>query len=99
MEIGFYISLSGIVTFKRAGGLREVAAKIPPERLLIETDAPYLAPAPKRGKPNEPAFVTHTAAKVAEILGLSTEKLAEITTANFFRLFSKARMPGEEAGQ
>ena len=99
LEIGFYISLSGIVTFKRAGGLREVAAKIPPERLLIETDAPYLAPAPKRGKPNEPAFVTHTAAKVAEILGLSTEKLAEITTANFFRLFSKARMPGEEAGQ
>ena len=99
LEIGFYISLSGIVTFKRAGGLREVAAKIPPERLLIETDAPYLAPAPKRGKPNEPAFVTHTAAKVAEILGLSTEKLAEITTVNFFRLFSKATTPGEEAGQ
>ncbi len=97
--MGFYISLSGIVTFKRADELREVAAKVPVERLLIETDAPYLAPVPMRGKPNEPAFVAHTAAKVAEILGLSTEKLGETTTANFFRLFSKAERPREESGE
>jgi TatD DNase family protein len=91
LEIGFYISLSGIVTFKRADELRKVAASIPTERLLIETDAPYLAPVPLRGKLNEPAFVAHTAAKVAGIMDLSTEKLAEITSANFFRLFSKAQ--------
>ena len=99
LEMGFYISLSGIVTFKRADELREVAAKVPLERLLIETDAPYLAPVPMRGKPNEPAFVAHTAAKVAEILEISTEKLGEITSANFFRLFSKATRPREESAR
>ncbi len=99
LELGFYISLSGIVTFKRADELREVAAKVPLERLLIETDAPYLAPVPMRGKPNEPAFVAHTAAKVAEILDISMEKLGETTTANFFRLFSKAERPREESGE
>jgi TatD DNase family protein len=91
LEIGFYISFSGIVTFKRTDELRKVAASIPTERLLIETDAPYLAPVPLRGKTNEPAFVAHTAAMIAEILDLSTEKLAEITSVNFFRLFSKAQ--------
>ncbi|HJO88380.1 MAG: TatD family hydrolase [Alphaproteobacteria bacterium] len=98
LEIGFYISFSGIVTFKRAEALRQVVARIPLERLLIETDAPYLAPMPKRGKRNEPAFIAHTAAKVGEILGLSREKLACTTTANFFRLFPKAKMSGEKVG-
>ena len=99
LEMGFYISISGIVTFKRADELREVAASVPAERLLIETDAPYLAPVPLRGKTNEPAFVAHTAAKMAEILDLSTENLAEITSANFFRLFSKAQPPQGQGSQ
>lgn len=93
LEIGFYISLSGIVTFKNAESLRETAAAVPMERLLVETDAPYLAPVPKRGKRNEPSFVVHTAARLAEIKGVSTEALAEATTANFLRLFS--RVPAE----
>lgn len=89
MEIGFYISISGIVTFKAAGDLRDHVAKIPVEKLLVETDSPYLAPVPKRGKSNEPSFVTHTAAKVAEIKGLDPDQLAAITTNNFFNLFNK----------
>ncbi|WP_421861712.1 TatD family hydrolase [Parvibaculum sp.] len=93
LELGLYISLSGIVTFKNAVELRETAAKVPMERLLVETDAPYLAPVPKRGKRNEPSFVVHTAAKVAEIKGMPAEELAETTTANFLRLFS--RVPPE----
>ncbi|MCF8468918.1 MAG: TatD family hydrolase [Sneathiella sp.] len=89
MEIGFYISISGIVTFKAAGDLRNHVARIPVERLLVETDAPYLAPVPMRGRSNEPAYVAHTAAKVAEIKDLEPEELAAITTDNFFKLFNK----------
>jgi TatD DNase family protein len=90
LEMGFYISLSGIVTFKSAGALRDVAKSIPHDRLLVETDSPYLAPIPMRGKRNEPAFVRHTAAFVADFLGLSLSDLAQKTTANFDRLFAKA---------
>ena len=90
LEMGFYISLSGIVTFKSAGALRDVAKSIPLDRLLVETDSPYLAPIPMRGKRNEPSFVRHTASYVADFLGLSLADLAEKTTANFDRLFAKA---------
>ena len=93
LELGFFISLSGIVTFKNAGDLRAIARDIPLERLLIETDAPYLAPVPMRGKRNEPAFVAHTAAAVAELKGIPVAELARVTRENFFRLFTKAR-PG-----
>lgn len=89
VELGFYISLSGIVTFKKADDLRATVAAIPLDRILVETDSPYLAPIPMRGKRNEPAFVAHTAIKVAEIKGLSPEALAQATTANFLRLFGK----------
>jgi TatD DNase family protein len=93
VELGLSISLSGIVTFNKADELRETARRVPLDRLLVETDAPYLAPAPKRGKRNEPAFVAHTAARVAELRGLSAEAFARATTDNFFRLFAKARRP------
>ncbi len=91
LEIGFYISLSGIVTFKSADSLRETVRGLPVDRILVETDAPYLAPVPMRGKGNEPAFVAHTAAAVAELKGMSVDDLTAATTANFFRLFSRAR--------
>jgi TatD DNase family protein len=90
LENGFYISISGIVTFKAANALREVVRSVPLERLLVETDAPYLAPVPKRGRTNEPAFVAHTAAKVAELKGVSVAELTRATTDNFYRLFTKA---------
>lgn len=90
LDIGFYISLSGIVTFKNAAAVQEVARKTPLERLLVETDCPYLAPVPHRGKVNEPAFVRHTAEFVSELRGISLEELAAATTANFFSLFSTA---------
>ena len=93
IELGFYISVAGIVTFKKAEALREALSGVPLERLLVETDAPYLAPVPKRGKRNEPAFVVHTAACLAEIKGVTAESLAEATTENFFTLFDKARRP------
>ena len=93
LDLGLSISISGIVTFKAAEELRAIVRTIPLDRLLVETDAPYLAPVPKRGKRNEPAFVVHTAALVASLQGISAEALAEATTANFFRLFSKARPP------
>ena len=89
LSLGFYISISGIVTFKAAEELRTIVRDIPLERLLVETDAPYLAPVPKRGKTNEPAFVTHTAAKVAELKGVGIAELEAATTDNFFRLFTK----------
>ncbi len=89
LEAGFYISFSGILTFKKAGEVRAIASEIPLDRLLVETDAPYLAPEPHRGKRNEPAFVMHTAAKLAEIRGIPLEALAEATTANFHRLFGR----------
>jgi TatD DNase family protein len=91
LKLGMYISISGIVTFKKADELRSIVANVPLERLLVETDAPYLAPMPHRGKRNEPAFVTLTAATVAALKGTTPQHLGEVTTANFFRLFSKAR--------
>jgi TatD DNase family protein len=87
VEMGFHVSFSGIVTFKNAGSLREVAKALPLDRILVETDSPYLAPVPHRGKVNEPAYVRHVAETLAAIRGLSLEALAEATTANFFRLF------------
>lgn len=93
MEIGFSISLSGIITFKAAESLRETVRALPLDRLLIETDAPYLAPVPKRGKRNEPSFVAHTGAMLAELKQVGMEELARATTDNFFRLFDKAERP------
>jgi TatD DNase family protein len=90
IELGFYISFSGIVTFKNAEDLRAIAREIPLDRILVETDAPFLAPVPKRGKPNEPSFMVHTAETVAGLKGLTVEELGAATTANFHRLFSKA---------
>ena len=90
LEIGFYISFSGIVTFNKADELRETAKQVPMERILVETDSPYLAPMPKRGKRNEPAFTVFTAARIAEIKGLSSADFAAQTTDNFFQLFTKA---------
>jgi TatD DNase family protein len=87
MEIGFHISFSGIVSFPKAEALRAVAASIPLERMLIETDAPYLAPVPHRGKVNEPAFVPHIAALIGAQRGLESEQVGEITARNFRRLF------------
>lgn len=89
LELGLYISASGILTFRNAEAVRQAFLAVPPERLLVETDAPYLAPVPKRGRTNEPAFVGYTAARLAELKGMSAEQLAELTTANFLRLFSK----------
>jgi TatD DNase family protein len=89
LALGGYISFSGIVTFKNAQEIQEVARIVPADRYLVETDAPYLAPIPHRGQSNEPSYVRHTAEKVAEIRGLSLEKVGAETTANFGRLFSK----------
>lgn len=94
LEIGFYISLSGILTFKAAEALRETVRDLPLDRLLVETDAPYLAPVPKRGKRNEPSFVAHTAAMLAELKQVGMDELARATTDNFFRIFAKAQRPG-----
>ncbi|MYE60147.1 MAG: TatD family deoxyribonuclease, partial [Alphaproteobacteria bacterium] len=91
LELGLYISLSGIVTFRNSTTLREIAADVPLDRLLVETDAPFLAPVPMRGKRNEPAYVVHTAAVAAELKGVSGEAFAAASTDNFFRLFAKAR--------
>ena len=90
MDIDFYISLSGIVTFKNAKELQEVAKKLPLERILIETDAPYLAPVPFRGKTNKPAFVKYIAEFLAELRGDTVENIAKATSANFKRLFPTA---------
>ncbi len=94
LEIGLYISFSGILTFKKADELRAIAEDVPSDRLLVETDAPYLAPVPNRGKRNEPAFVVHTAAQLAALKDMTSAQLAQQTTDNFFRLFSRARRPG-----
>ena len=91
LELGGYISFSGIITFKNAEEIREVAKMVPSDRYLVETDAPYLAPIPHRGGTNEPSYVAHTAAKVAEVRGIPIEQLGAETTDNFFRLFSKAK--------
>ncbi len=90
LDLGFYISFSGILTFKKAEELRETARSVPADKMLVETDAPFLAPIPMRGKRNEPAFVVHTAKVLGEIHGLDAEALADRTTRNFFTLFSKA---------
>lgn len=94
LSIGFYISASGIITFNKSNELREIFTTIPLDRLLVETDSPFLAPVPKRGKRNEPSFVLHTAEKLAQIRDLSLEKLAQITSDNFCRLFRKASDKG-----
>ncbi len=93
VALGFLISISGIVTFKNAEPLRQIVRDLPLDHILVETDSPYLAPVPKRGKQNEPAFIVHTAAEVARLKGVSVEELARATTANFYRLFAKARPP------
>jgi TatD DNase family protein len=91
LELGFYISFSGIVTFKKAEELREVVKHVPLDRILVETDSPYLAPVPHRGKRNEPAFVVHTAQAVAELKGVSAAEIGDVTTRNFFTLFDRAK--------
>lgn len=88
LDLGFYISFSGIVTFKNAVALKEVARQVPLDRLLVETDAPYLAPVPHRGKLNQPAYVRHVAEEIARLRGVDLEAVAAATTANFKRLFN-----------
>lgn len=98
IELGLYVSFSGILTFKRSDDLRAIARDLPSDRLLVETDAPYLAPQPKRGKRNEPAYTAMTAAVLAETRGVSPEEIAQQTTENFFRLFRKVPRPAALAG-
>jgi TatD DNase family protein len=98
VAIGFYVSLAGIITFKSAEGIRETVRQVPMDRLLVETDAPYLAPVPMRGKRNEPAFVRHTHETLAQVKGVDVEAMAKTTTENFLRLFSKVPPPSEPAG-
>ncbi len=92
LDQGFYLSLSGIVTFKKALTVREVAQRVPLDRLLVETDSPYLAPVPHRGKTNQPGYVKHVAEEIARLRGLSYQEIVDATTENFFRLFPDARM-------
>lgn len=91
IDIGFYVSFSGIVTFQNAKNVQDAAKKVPLSSLLVETDAPYLAPMPYRGKPNEPAYVRYTAEKIAELQSVDFEKVAEQTTSNYFQLFPEAK--------
>jgi len=91
VELGLSVSFSGILTFKNSEDIRRIAAAVPHDRLLVETDAPYLAPAPHRGRTNEPAYVANTARVLAEVVGLSESDIARVTTENFYRLFEKAR--------
>ena len=98
VALGHYVSFSGVVTFKNSDALRAIAAELPLDRLLVETDAPFLAPVPFRGKRNEPAFVVHTAAKLAEVRGITPQALAAATTENFYRLFQKVPRPPTGAG-
>lgn len=91
IDMGFYISFSGILTFKKTEALQAIARDLPLERILVETDAPYLAPIPYRGRTNEPAYVAHTASKLAALRGISVEEVTAATTANFHRLFAKTR--------
>jgi TatD DNase family protein len=93
VKLGGYISASGIITFKKSQALRDSFASVPLERLLVETDSPYLAPEPYRGKPCEPAYTAFTAKKLAEVKEVTVEELAAVTTDNFFTLFSKAKRP------
>lgn len=98
LDMGFYISFSGILTFKSAQNLRDIAKEVPLDRLLVETDAPYLAPMPHRGKTNQPAYVAHTGEYLADLRGVSAEEMAKTTTDNFFKLFPKARKTYVEKG-
>jgi TatD DNase family protein len=91
LDLGFYISLSGIVTFKNAADLQDIAKWLPEDRILVETDAPFLAPVPHRGKSGEPSFVADTAAFVADLRGITAQSLHDMTTDNFYRLFTKAK--------
>jgi TatD DNase family protein len=91
MDLGFWISFSGIVTFKNAAALREVAKKVPLERMLIETDSPFLAPVPYRGKTNEPGLVRYVAEEIARLREIGVEHVATATSRNFFKLFKSAR--------
>ncbi|MGF1690635.1 TatD family hydrolase [Photobacterium kagoshimensis] len=91
IELGFYISISGIVTFNKASELKNVVSKLPLERLLVETDSPYLAPIPYRGKENQPAYVKEVADYIGLLKGVSGEEVAKVTTENFFKLFSRAK--------
>jgi TatD DNase family protein len=93
VELGLYVSFTGILTFKKSGELRAIAAELPADRILVETDAPYLAPDPYRGKRNAPEFVVHTAKVLAEARGVGADDIARQTTENFFRLFSKVPRP------
>ena len=95
LALGGYISFSGVVTFKKAEALRDIALAVPYDRILVETDAPYLAPEPFRGKTNEPSLVVHTASHLAELRGVSEEDMARTTTENFFRLFTKVPRPAD----
>ncbi|MCX5591729.1 TatD family hydrolase [Alcaligenes endophyticus] len=91
LDLNFYISFSGIVTFKSAQDLQEVAKKVPLDRLLIETDSPFLAPVPYRGKLNQPSYVVHVAEKIAELRGMTAQQVADVSTRNFFNLFNKIK--------
>jgi len=91
LDLGIYISISGIVTFKNAVELQEIVKYLPLEFLLVETDSPYLAPIPHRGKSNQPAFTRHVVEFIAQLKGLSSEEVAQKTTENFFRIFKKAK--------
>ncbi len=93
LDLGFYISFAGVVTFRNAAALRDVATRVPLDRLLVETDSPYLAPVPHRGKPNEPAYLVETAKQIADLRGMTLEGFAERTTENFHRLFGVAPQP------
>jgi TatD DNase family protein len=97
VALGPYVSFTGILTFKNSAALRAIAAELPADRILVETDAPYLAPNPHRGKRNEPAFVVETARILAETRGVAVEAIARQTTENFFRLFSKVPRPADGA--
>lgn len=93
VDLGLYVSFSGVISFKKTEPLQEIARDVPLDRLLVETDAPFLAPVPHRGKTNEPAYVVHTAAALARIRGVPEAEIARATTENFFRLYTKARPP------
>ncbi|WP_091946716.1 TatD family hydrolase [Phyllobacterium sp. YR620] len=95
VDLGGYVSFSGILTFKNSPEIRDIARNVPRDRLLVETDAPYLAPVPHRGKRNEPSFVRHTAAVLADTIGVSEEEIARLTTENVFRLFTKMPRPAD----
>lgn len=97
LDLGLYVSFTGVVTFKKSEALREIARSVPLERMLVETDSPYLAPEPYRGKTNEPAYVVNTAKALAEVKGVSLETLADATTENFFRLFKKVPRPATDS--